>query len=124
MWESWISSNWSALTAGGKLEVPTAAMQHPLHRADLFRAVAGWPAGQACDFAVSMTDGSRVHIQCFSRADGVAMFRVHRDKWDPNRSPSHMLRHALEETPAGVGLLVFGLLGLAWLASSRGLELV
>ena len=106
MWMQWITMNWQELCAGKWLRVPETWLVHPQF-VDGFERVAGWPKNQTSDWALSLHDGSRIHVQCFQAADGSLMLCVHRDKWDPKVSP---VMHLLFETPAGP---VLGFVALA-----------
>src|SRR4051812_19745367 len=62
-WQTFIASNWVALTAGKKLWINVRRSDDPRF-SPLFKANTGWPVGQHCDFTASYRDGSRVHVQC------------------------------------------------------------
>lgn len=102
-WQHWIRTHWSALTAGNKLYIPQSEIMHP-GRCPLFTAGLGFPDGQTCDYMMPINDGSRIHVQCFTSANGVASFRVHRDRWNPDRDLASFVLHALFETPVGPAL--------------------
>ncbi len=108
-WSSWISLHWSALVQGFKIDAPRALA--PLAKAG-FRATAlASPEGQVADWALSMTDGSRIHVHVYR--DGRRV--VHRDKYDPARGIGAMIAHLAADTPLGFLALVGG---TVWLASS------
>ena len=105
LWNTMIRPRWSELAAGKKFDLLVADIYHPKND-PRFRKNTGWPVGQACDFTLSMTDGSRVHVQCFGTEGGMHRLRVHRDRWDPDSGLMHFILHAAFETP--VGLMVAG----------------
>ncbi len=106
-----IKQNWSRLGAGKKFTIRASEFLHP-SRDPSFRERPGWPVGQTCDYVASVTDGSRVHAQCFTQ-DGEAVIRVHRDEWDPDHSLGNFIKHALFETPAGPILGALALIAIA-----------
>jgi len=63
-WTQWIAYNWQALCAGKTLHPPAHWLAHPQHVAG-FRRAAGWPRNQTCDWALSLDDGCRIHVQCY-----------------------------------------------------------
>src|SRR3982751_2578463 len=92
-WVNWIAMNWPGLIAGSKLVAP-AWLGAP--------ADAGFQPiqitllqGQAKDWGLSMSDGSRIHVHEF--ADGRRT--AHRDKFDPARGVGSMVAHLMQETP-------------------------
>src|SRR5687768_10660111 len=101
-WSTWIDDNMERLSKGEKIVLEERLLGHPSHRRDLFRPVDGFPDGQSCDCALSLDDGSRVHVQCYRcQVHGNALLRVHVDRWDPNHSLGHFVMHGLFETPVG-----------------------
>ncbi len=110
LWNRLVRHRWAELMAGKKIDLLVPETFHPKHD-PLFRANSGWPVGQACDYTLSMTDDSRVHVQCFGVEGGKLRLRVHRDRWDPDKGLGHALAHAAFETPLGLfaaGLMLFG----------------
>jgi len=101
-WKDWLTQNKAALWRGDKLFVPQHRVCHPSCHPELFKKGIGWPDGQTCDYMMPLTDRSRIHVQCFTAPNGVPMYRVHRDKWDPDRGIIDALLHGLFETPLGV----------------------
>ncbi|MDY7232833.1 hypothetical protein [Hyalangium rubrum] len=94
-WQSWISANWSALSAGQKLRVPSW-LPHP-SRSGLERPPLAEPVGQAEDWVVSYMDGSRIHVHEYSNGSMI----VHRDETDPKRGPMEAMWHWLTESTSG-----------------------
>jgi len=111
-WNELIRSNLAALLKGERINVSAHAIAHPRTRPDLFRSGPGWPYGQRCDYFWPLSDGSRIHVQCFS-LNGGPVYRIHRDKYDPDRNLAGFAAHALLETPIGPISAFFGLLLLA-----------
>src|SRR5262245_29625875 len=101
LWNRLVRHRWEELVAGKKFDLLVPETFHPKHD-PLFRANTGWPVGQACDYTLSITDGSRVHVQCFGAEGGKVRLRVHRDRWDPDKGLGHALAHAAFETPLGL----------------------
>lgn len=58
---------------------------------------AAWPVGQVSDYALSLDDGSRVHVQCFKDGGVVA----HVDRFDPARGLLTTVAHLWFDTPVG-----------------------
>ena len=106
-WKGWIKDNWDALVTGKKLEL-TAFLPHPAQSGFAEEDLAE-EAGQCRDWILALTDESRLHVHEF--ADGRMV--VHRDRWDPNRGASNMVKHVAFETTLG-GLALVGLLGLGF----------
>lgn len=114
-WKALINAKWPALVAGQKVWINVHPNAHP--KFDLtFRANVGWPDGQSCDYTISYDDGSRIHAQCYGYLNGWLRIRLHRDRYDPDRSFGNFLLHGLTETPVGplvLGALVLGGIGAA-----------
>jgi hypothetical protein len=95
-WVTWITQNWQRLAPGVKIEAPhwfgapVEAGFEPIGIAH--------PVGQARDWGMSFTDGSRIHIHEFANGRRV----VHRDKHDPRRGLGHAVAHLMQETPYGI----------------------
>jgi len=110
-WMTWIRQNWHALERGSKIFVRQSEIPHPMLRPDIFKPGIGFPDGQHSDYMLPLKDGSRIHVQGYKSASGTPTFRVHRDRWDPDRDLGSAIMHAAFETPFGpvFGLaLVFG----------------
>lgn len=54
------------------------------------------PVGQTADYVKNDGDG-RFHLQVFK--DGT--IKVHRDQYDPDKSPFHAAAHIAKDTPIG-----------------------
>lgn len=104
-WNSWIRSTLLKSPSGRKLPVP-AWLPHP--RAAGFKQLElSQPAGQCRDWAIGLTDGSRVHVH--EMPDGRLL--AHRDQWDPARGGSFTIKHLVFETalvPIVLGLVIIG----------------
>jgi hypothetical protein len=109
-WMQWISQNWVALAAGAKIEVPQDVGQ-PQEAGFRITSNAS-PEGQLADWALAMSDRSRIHVHVY--ADGRRI--AHRDKHDPDRGIGDKVAHLLVDTPLGV-LAILG--GTLWLATSN-----
>jgi hypothetical protein len=92
-WESWIRFRWNELVVGAKLQAPRSlgSPQYAGFRPTRLAA----PEGQASDWALAMSDGSRVHVHVYADGRQVA----HRDKFDPDRGVGPMLAHLALDTP-------------------------
>jgi len=106
-WSSWIGSSWPCLVTGGKIEVPPD-LPHPASVGFQFVGTA-MPNGQVADWALSFSDGIRVHLHEF--ADGRIV--AHRDRYDPARGILDAIRHLFLETPLGVAGVVLGVVAFA-----------
>jgi hypothetical protein len=118
IWMQWIAENWRALRAKQRLTVPDAWLPHPQF-VNGFKRVRGWPAGQLCDWGLSLDDGSRIHVQCFRRADRTETLVAHRDRWDPTVDAATAVMHLVFETPAGPVLGLAALTTVAGVVVSR-----
>ena len=94
-WNVWITRRWSDLVAGHRLVVP-AWLPHP-SAIGFEQPPIAEPAGQVCDWVMSIRDGSRLHVhECH---DGRLV--IHRDDTDPKRGPLHALWHWATESVTG-----------------------
>jgi hypothetical protein len=109
-WDGWIRFNWSALVSGRKIEVPPTL--GPLHHAGFSQTKMASSEGQVSDWALSLSDRSRLHVHVY--ADGRRI--VHRDQHDPALGPFDMIAHLVKETPIGLLAAVGGALWVASLA--------
>lgn len=108
---AWITSNWPALVRGDKIEVPPWLPRPPESG---FREVEiAMPAGQVRDWAVRVSDGSRVHVHEYPDGRLVA----HRDRYDPDRGLGSTISHLWSETPWGAVAILALLVGYANRAS-------
>jgi hypothetical protein len=107
-WESWIGFRWNELVVGAKLEAPRSlgSLPHAGFRPTRLAA----PEGQTSNWALPMSDGSRVHVHVYSDGRQVA----HRDKFDPERGLGPMLAHLALDTP----YVLIGLMATLLVASS------
>ena len=110
-WNSIIRAHWPSLAAGHKIWLEVSPHDHPKW-CSAFRSNVGWPDGQSCDYTMSFGDGSRMHAQCYGAINGSVRVRLHRDRFDPDKSLANFLLHGIFETPA-----VPALVGLALVAS-------
>jgi len=106
-WLDVIVEHWPRLVAGETFAVPEWLVPHPAIEG--FQRIAGLPAGQVDDWALSYSDKSRVHVHVL--ADG--SYRVHRDAHDPNSGVGEWILHALTETPLGPSLGLGALVAVA-----------
>jgi len=110
----WLRPYWSALCAGKKIQIPFR--QHPATLGFQRIALAEY-VGQVENWALSLQDGSRLHLWLL--ADG--RWVMHRDPTDPARGPVHAALHLLTETRVGpvllLGLAVVGVGSLIAVAS-------
>lgn len=111
-WVNWISDNWTTLSAGVKIEVPSW-LGAP-HQAGLHLIPMAHPVGQLRNWGLGMSDGSRIHIHEF--ADGRCV--AHRDKHDPGRGFESSVAHLMQETPYPAWFALTGLVFLIAKASS------
>jgi hypothetical protein len=113
-----VASFWNRLVTGEKIDLPAWQVEHPRFRPDIFTQPGeAWPVGQSYDYVWQLTDGSRIHAQGMT-VNGEFVVRIHRDKFDPDRSLGHLVMHSLTETPVGPVLGVFALiLALGWIGS-------
>jgi hypothetical protein len=107
-WNSWIRINWAALASGSKIVVPPTL--YSLEEGGFSPTTMASPEGQVADWALSMSDRSRLHVHVY--ADGRRI--VHRDQHDPALGLLDMVAHLVKETPVGLVAFVGGAL---WLAS-------
>src|SRR5689334_8988766 len=95
----WLTPHWARLRAGVKIEL--AFDVHP--GAHGFRRIRfADRVGQLEDWALSLADGSRLHL--WLMPDG--RWIMHRDAIDPARGPIQAAMHILMESRAGKLLLV------------------
>jgi hypothetical protein len=108
---------WPRLVRGEKIHVAQIGLEHPGDRPDLFTNPRGaWPDGQRCDFVWRLSDGSRIHAQCYGEGERVTI-RLHRDHWDPEAGLVPAVLHFFVETPLG---RVLGLVATAVAAFKVG----
>lgn len=112
-WNRIISKHWTHLAAGKRLWLEVVHLNHPANDRR-FRPNVGWPDGQICDYTLSLSDGSRIHAQCFGENGGRYRLRLHRDKFDPDQGIANFVLHGLLETPFGAlaaSIVLLGSLG-------------
>jgi hypothetical protein len=107
MWLEWLDANIAGYWDRGKLVAPD--WLGPPAAEGFKQLPIASQEGQVADWALALSDGSRVHVQEFP--DGRRV--VHRDKYDPGHSLVNMVAHLLLETPWGRMTAVGGLLYLA-----------
>ena len=104
-WNRWLRDAWADLESGKQIDVP-AALARPASVGFREGDVAE-PAGQCRDWILSLEDGSRLHVHEYK----TGLMRLHRDRWDPDRSLGHLAKHMLFETTGGqiavAGFFVF-----------------
>jgi len=101
-WNDWLYSNNEALARGAKIVAPDW-LGSP--SAGGFRLVTSAAyEGQTRDWALSLRDGSRIHVH--EHPDG--RFVAHRDKHDPDRGLTDMVAHLAFDTPLGLIALATG----------------
>lgn len=110
-WQAWLP--WGRLRAGEHVDVPSE-LPHPSHAGFEYTRLAS-RVGQACDWASSLADGSRLHVHEYR--DGRCT--VHQDKLDPKQGVGTAVIHYMSE--AREGQVLFGLLALGVLAGSVAL---
>lgn len=99
-----IQQNWDLLYRGKTIQYSLNEVEHPAERPDQYRRlVYAWPVGQSCDYAQSLCDGSRIHIQCKGHK-----IMIHRDRWDPEKDFASFVLHGFLETPIGLSLILTG----------------
>jgi hypothetical protein len=103
MWLPLIQVHWQQLVNGGRVHAP-AWLDSPGNYGFKRLGIA-LPQGQSADWAMSCSDGSRIHIHEF--LDGRRV--IHRDKHDPDKDLGSMIAHLLTETPVGGVAVVAGL---------------
>jgi hypothetical protein len=98
--------HWERLVAGERIEL--VFHLHP-EALGFKRLAIAEPNGQVQDWAMSLSDGSRLHL--WYMPDG--RWIMHRDAVDPDRGPLHAAVHVATATRVGKALLlgaaVFGL---------------
>ena len=103
-WINWIRLYWNDLARGAKIEVPH--FLDPLAQAGFRPTPLASPEGQASDWALALSDGSRIHVHVYRDGRRVA----HRDKFDPARGIGPTLAHLAVDTPYVAIALVVTLL--------------
>lgn len=103
IWVDWIRQQWPQLATSAKITAPLWLPSAAASGFDLLQIA--HPAGQFRDWALSLSDGSRIHVHEY--LDGARV--VHRDVHDPKRGLGPMLAHLMQETPYGLlaGVAVF-----------------
>ena len=109
IWSDWIALNWEALVRGDKIQAPRVL--GGLAQAGFRTTTLASPEGQMADWAIRMSDGSRIHVRVYGDGRRIA----HRDKFDPAQGVGHTIAHLAVDTPLGFLALAGGTL---WLASS------
>ncbi len=94
-WSEWINGAWTMLKQGSRVKVPSW-LPHPME-AGFSPTYMAEPNGQCRDWALSLNDGSRIHIHEFCDGRRVA----HRDATDPARGPIEAIFHWLFESTSG-----------------------
>lgn len=106
-WNDFISVYWALLARGERIAVSASPEQ--LEAAGFRRFSMAMSVGQIANWALPLTDRSRLHIHQFENGAMV----VHRDKHDPGLGPLDLAAHLLTETFVGPVLGVAGVLMLA-----------
>ncbi len=112
-WSGWLRAAWPRLTNGEKLVVPWS-LPHPSD-AGFSTTTLAEDVGQVANWAVRLSDGSRIHVHEFGNGQLVA----HRDPTDPARGPLHAVFHWLFESPSGKVVLGVGAVALLVAAANR-----
>lgn len=106
-WRTWLARNWADLYAGKAIRVLPTELAHPSISAEWREILLAEPFGQECDWALSLADGSRLHLHEYSDR-----WEVHRDEHDPSQGVVAALQHFAKEAPsaklvaiAGAGLV-------------------
>ena len=96
---TWLTCYWATLCAGKRVELRLGGTPEDLG----FHRIA-WAEqnGQIGDWAMSMDDGSRLHL--WLMPDG--RWLLHRDSTDPTISPLHAIVHVVTETKIGAALVL------------------
>jgi len=107
-WRVWYEQNRVAIFDGRRLVLPKT-LPHP-KLAGFRRTGFAESVGQVCDYAMSLPDGSRLHVHEF----GDGTMKLHRDATDPERGVRFAIWHWVSESPSGriikyigSGLLLF-----------------
>ena len=103
-WSTFLHHALPALRQGKSVDVST--LPHPRAEGWLVPKTA-MRVGQLHDWVQALPDGSRLHVHEFSSGRRL----VHRDRWNPARSPVHALVHVATETAVGrtaTGLAALG----------------
>lgn len=111
-WNDWIHSNWNALAGGGKVEAPP--WLGPPSEAGFRLTSSAAYEGQTADWALGMSDRSRIHVHEY--ADGRRI--VHRDVHDPDRGLADMAAHLALDTPFVAAALAVG--AVWWMSQQKG----
>lgn len=96
-WMPWIHERWPLLANRAKLEAPSW-LPHPRWTEGFSAIAVATPEGQIANWGLPLSDGSRIHVHEFSDGKLIA----HRDQFDPERSPLHLVAHLALETPVGL----------------------
>lgn len=111
-WDAWLHFAWPRLVRGERVEA--SGLGHPM-RAGFRRLSIAEAVGQTEDWALSMTDGSRIHLHGYGQP--AERWIAHRDRFDPARGLLSAARHVCTETKTGraaaVGGLIYGAVRLA-----------
>lgn len=107
LWLEWLDDNLRRLSRRARLQAPSW-LPHPAEAGFAESSIAE-PHGQARDWVLSLSDGSRVHVH--EHEDGRLV--VHRDRYDPSAGPLRAVAHFLIETRAGKATLAVGAVALS-----------
>lgn len=94
-WQEIVSSVPENQTATGKTLV-----SHPSRFGGFSRLSVAEPRGQIADYALSLHNGSRLHVHILREGIRTFKFRYHIDRWDPDHSLSYKIKHLAAETYA------------------------
>ena len=109
-WNDWLYWNREALGRGAKIAAPD--WLGPPSTGGFRLVTSAAYEGQARDWALSLRDGSRIHVHEYS--DG--RYVVHRDAHDPDRGLADMVAHLAFDTPLGLIALATG---AVWMMSQQ-----
>ena len=99
-WESWYEKNHTDLFKGHKVKVEENLI-HPREISEFKKLLFADDVGQAKDWAISIHNGSRLHIHEYSDGQLVG----HLDKYDPGKSIFHAVTHWATESKSGLSMM-------------------
>jgi hypothetical protein len=112
-WMLFAAASWPVLVAGGRVCAPPE-LPHP-SVSGFVRPRMTEDCGQADDWAIALSDGSRLHVHEYAAGPLV----VHRDKVDPGSGTLRALWHVATETCVGGAVVRIGAIAATVLLIGR-----
>lgn len=114
-WKAWTATHWERLCEGKAVVVyPGSGPVHPAISDGWREIFLAEPFGQKRDYALSLNDGSRLHLHEYSDR-----WEVHRDEHDPANGIISAARHFVAEAPTAKLALGGGFAWLCYKAAKR-----